>query len=475
MKRPRVIFGYLSEKDWAFTEFLCFMHASWRYVASLAEPTGYVLDLMVLSDQRWLPQGYPFVASYHFLADPRVTQMLVSNYGYPMKTDFDCFITQALIQHFPQQFEVGYMYYTPLPETRQRLKQVAARLGLRHRGLYDIGPTWYGDVATLIAVANASLPLVYYLLDREYDKNPDGSWRRNWAAGEGWPLWSKDLAVMYAPDLVINHMLEHVTISRKYDVHGDSRRYTFTLYHIHCQHGDGDFSKFEFFRHRYNDRDIYRPGALDFNVVRDYSLFLAASTWRQLMQLQKTLKQMQEMAEENRKLSVFLAEYKADAEKLSRLEEENRALRGVTRQLEVELQDLKTNTMPRTGAELEMFKNSVRVPAVARSVCSNDETIALGVSTASVDGINPDARVRRSNVFRQLLSALQGNSSSTHTSQPTSPRGGTSANVISRGVGASGAGGGTSSRQRRQPGPEEAAVIGHAVYQLLDQFGGRMM
>lgn len=37
MKRPRVIFGYLSEKDWAFVELVCFMHASWRYVVSLAE------------------------------------------------------------------------------------------------------------------------------------------------------------------------------------------------------------------------------------------------------------------------------------------------------------------------------------------------------------------------------------------------------------------------------------------------------
>ncbi|GIL79877.1 hypothetical protein Vretimale_12497 [Volvox reticuliferus] len=183
--------------------------------------------------------------------------------------------------------------------------------------------------------------------------------------------------------------------------------------------------------------------------------------------LQKTLKQMQEMAEENRKLSAFLAEFKADAEKLSRLEEENRALRGVTRQLEVELQDLKTITMPRTGAELEMFKSAVSVPAIARSVCSNDETIGLGASTASVDMVNPDARVRRNNVFKQLLATLQG-SASAGASQPETPRtsGGSTASATARA---------NSRQQRRQPLPEEAAVIGQAVYQLLDQFGGRMM
>jgi hypothetical protein len=40
MKRPRVIFGYLSEKDWALTEFRCCLHASWRYVTSVAEVSG---------------------------------------------------------------------------------------------------------------------------------------------------------------------------------------------------------------------------------------------------------------------------------------------------------------------------------------------------------------------------------------------------------------------------------------------------
>ncbi|GIM08485.1 hypothetical protein Vretimale_12492 [Volvox reticuliferus] len=225
-------------------------------------------------------QGYPFVASYHFLADPRVAHLLTSNFGYALKTDFDCFVTPTLIQHFPWQLEVGYMHYTPVLETKQRLQRVAAGLGLRHRGHHDIGPTWYGDVATLIAVANASIPLVYHLLDREFGGEPDGSWRRKWAAGEGWPLWSKDMAVMYATDLVLNHLVETFHISQKYDVHGDSQRYTFTLYHIHCQHGDGNFSKFEFFMHKYRDRDI--TVGLDFNRVRDYSLVLSVATWRQL-------------------------------------------------------------------------------------------------------------------------------------------------------------------------------------------------
>ncbi|KAG2453837.1 hypothetical protein HYH02_002044 [Chlamydomonas schloesseri] len=191
--------------------------------------------------------------------------------------------------------------------------------------------------------------------------------------------------------------------------------------------------------------------------------------------LQKMLRQMQEMAEENRKLSVFLAEHKASTEKLLKLEQENAALRDVTSQLEEELKEIKSVTaaaLPRTGAELEAFKRNVsRVPNVARSVCSNDETVVLGmgVSTASVD---EGTRVQRANVFKTLLANLtnMGGTPSAGNSVATTPRGS---------AGGAGAGqplqpvGGTS-RNRRGPAPEEAAAIGQAVFHLLDQFGGRM-
>ena len=49
--------------------------------------------------------------------------------------------------------------------------------------------------------------------------------------------------------------------------------------HIHCRHGDGDFSKFSFFEHHYDHVDISK---LDLNVVKDYAMMLAVSTWRGL-------------------------------------------------------------------------------------------------------------------------------------------------------------------------------------------------
>jgi len=50
------------------------------------------------------------------------------------------------------------------------------------------------------------------------------------------------------------------------------------VYHIHCRHGDKDFSK-----HQYDHVDILR---LDIGTVRNYCTWLAASTWRQLVAAQ---------------------------------------------------------------------------------------------------------------------------------------------------------------------------------------------
>ncbi len=143
---------------------------------------------------------------------------------------------------------------------------------------------------------------------------------------KGWPLWSKDIAALYASELVLNGLVQHWEVSDRcgglrcveqsymskgtvavvtdwdwgqqrhasadsldhsvmlelilardrnlyirghhvvhcrtaarhapprYDAHGDTERYTFALYHIHAQHGDTNFSKFEFFKHKYQDR-----------------------------------------------------------------------------------------------------------------------------------------------------------------------------------------------------------------------------
>lgn len=120
--------GYLADKDWSFVEFLCMMHASWRFIKLYGDPQRLQVDLLVFAHPRWAselskicrplgpadmhaerlpsdtsqcysvvyPQpppdvwhGYPFINNVHMFADPLFAGYLQRHYGYVMKTDFD--------------------------------------------------------------------------------------------------------------------------------------------------------------------------------------------------------------------------------------------------------------------------------------------------------------------------------------------------------------------------------------------------
>ena len=49
--------------------------------------------------------------------------------------------------------------YGVLEATRSRLQRVAADLGLVHGGRHNLGPTWLGTPATVIKMANATIPV----------------------------------------------------------------------------------------------------------------------------------------------------------------------------------------------------------------------------------------------------------------------------------------------------------------------------
>lgn len=51
--------------------------------------------------------GYPYINNVHYLADPAIAAMLLSNYGYVMKTDLDAFLTPSWLSYYPTSFEFG--------------------------------------------------------------------------------------------------------------------------------------------------------------------------------------------------------------------------------------------------------------------------------------------------------------------------------------------------------------------------------
>eukprot|EP01026_Neomeris_dumetosa_P009893 TRINITY_DN13498_c0_g1_i1.p1 TRINITY_DN13498_c0_g1~~TRINITY_DN13498_c0_g1_i1.p1 ORF type:complete len:148 (+),score=30.56 TRINITY_DN13498_c0_g1_i1:3-446(+) len=140
-----------------------------------------------------------------------------------------------------------------------------------------MGPFWYGETQQIIAMANFSLPVLYHVITHEFPQLPGGGIAQKWQQGEGWPLWGAGVAALYATEIAANHLVDEFDTDLRMDSHGDASAGIDEVYHIHCRHGDGDFSKFEFFKHQYQDVDL---GKLDSSVVKDFAMFLAAGSWR---------------------------------------------------------------------------------------------------------------------------------------------------------------------------------------------------
>ena len=146
-------------------------------------------------------------------------------------------------------------------ETEARLIKVAGNLGLHHAGWHNLGPTWLGTPATIIAMANMTIPVLYHIIKREFEQLPGGGLVQKWyqgmseechtvvhiglslmsvmevflsitctellrnifvIAGEGFPLWSAGMAAMYATEIVANHFMVDFTSTLMMDMHADS-------------------------------------------------------------------------------------------------------------------------------------------------------------------------------------------------------------------------------------------------------------
>jgi hypothetical protein len=141
--KPMAMVGYISPKGWALQEFIAMTHASWSYLQHING--GFKIDIFAFASPQWEPDlsklcttvdldrdfatyadpssacyaiyypeppdsiwhGYPFINNIHFFIDPRVQKILTSRYGLVMKSDFDTFLTPALLRARPKQFSFG--------------------------------------------------------------------------------------------------------------------------------------------------------------------------------------------------------------------------------------------------------------------------------------------------------------------------------------------------------------------------------
>ncbi|MDQ3285884.1 MAG: glycosyltransferase [Actinomycetota bacterium] len=196
----------------------------------------------------------------------------LDRYTHILRTDVDTFITPAWNDFHPTGFLVGNGAYSNDDEIRQRIRDIAVRYGLVHRGLTNVGSTWYGPTEAVRRAGAFAEMLTKHILTH-YFSDHEGEW----------PGWYRGVASMYAGEIAVNHCAPDAQRSELLDGFSTSREPLSRYAHIHCWHTDEKFSKHHFMSGRYTLEDAQD---LDLHVVRDYCMALSFRSLGDLKALQ---------------------------------------------------------------------------------------------------------------------------------------------------------------------------------------------
>jgi glycosyltransferase involved in cell wall biosynthesis len=204
-------------------------------------------------------RDYRYVNSIACLNGAGAEQL--NRYTHLLRTDVDTFITPAWNAFRPDAFTVGEGGYSNDEGIRQRLRTIAAEYGLTHRGMTNVGSTWYGPTAVVRRTAAFTEMLTKHLIMDQFANDP----------GE-WPGWYVGVALLYASEIAVNHCAPDAERPGLLDTWSTSERPITSVPHIHCWHTDAVFSKHWFMSGRYSREEM--PN-LDLSIVRDYCLELS--------------------------------------------------------------------------------------------------------------------------------------------------------------------------------------------------------
>src|SRR5215216_6090895 len=196
----------------------------------------------------------------------------LDRYTHILRTDVDTFITPAWNDFHPTSFMVGNGAYSNDDEVRQRIQDIAVRYGLVHRGLTNVGPTWYGPTEVVRRAGAFAEMLTKHILTHHFSDH----------AGE-WPGWYRGVPLRYAGEIAVNHCAPDAQRSELLDASSSSQEPLSHYAHIHCWHTYDKFSKHHFMSGRYTPEDAQD---LDLHVVRDYCMALSFRSLGDLKALQ---------------------------------------------------------------------------------------------------------------------------------------------------------------------------------------------
>ena len=226
-------------------------------LARLPDDVVKIRQRAVDEDGAW--RGYVYVNSIACMNGDGAEQL--DRYTHLLRTDVDTFITPAWNDFHPADFICGTGAYSNDDDIRQRIRGIAAQYGLVHRGLTNVGSTWYGPTEVVRRASAIAEMLTKHILSHHF------------ATDEGrWPGWYRGVALLYAGEIAVNHCAPDAQRSALLDAHSTSQEPVSSCAHIHCWHTDDRFSKHAFMGGRYTLADAR---GLDLAVIRDYCMAMS--------------------------------------------------------------------------------------------------------------------------------------------------------------------------------------------------------
>ena len=183
-----------------------------------------------------------------------------NSYDYLMKSDMDTFVVPAFADWRLPQGKIiatgrgGYGH----PNANGRLSYIMkTTFGMRDEGRHNIGTTWYGSPAVLVAACQVSVASMRWLDRMEFTE-----YERVHHTTDAWPYWYWPVLTMYGGHIAINQIpqdrvqfQEDNVMEMDYgsDAGGELRP---SVKHLHCWHTDRFFSKFAFAMGKYDKMDL---------------------------------------------------------------------------------------------------------------------------------------------------------------------------------------------------------------------------
>ena len=174
---------------------------------------------------------------------------LPKKYKYILRTDADVFLSPPLFVLKPHRFLFGQGGYSD-PFNMERLKMIAKKIGLTHRGVHHVGSTMCGETNKFIEISLKAYNATKYMFLNEFDPKLPGletiDFKKN-IEGE-WIRWWRPVSSMYGGELAVNDALPDISLNNKgqFDASSCSTESIWKTNHIHCWHNPCHFSKFEF-------------------------------------------------------------------------------------------------------------------------------------------------------------------------------------------------------------------------------------